>query len=706
VAAGGVITTVAGNGTMGFSGDGGPAASASLAFPGGLALDASSNLFIADGGNGRVRKVSASGIITTVAGNGASGFTGDGGPPTSASLGPAGAAVDASGNLFIADAGNYRIRKVSASGMLTTVAGNGNYGISGDGGPAASAVLNLPSGVAMDTSGNLFIADRNNNRIRKVSAGGIITTFAGDGPSGFSGDGGPATSASLSEPQSIAIDGSGNLFIADAANNRIRKVSTSGVITTVAGSGATGASNGSFSGDGGPAVSAGLDYPTSVAVDASGNLFIADSFNGRVRKVSAGGIVTTVAGNGYGSFSGDGGPATSAFLNFPYGGAVAVDASGNLFIADYYNQRIRKVSASGIITTIAGNGFQGFFGDGGPATSAVLNNPSGVAVDVSGNLFIADSGNGRIRRVSAAGIITTVAGNGLFAFSGNGGPATSAALNLAYGGEFALDGFGNLFIPDSGNNRIREVLAVAPSPSVAAAGITDGAGFSARISAGGIGSIFGTNVALATTSASSLPLPTTLGGTTVILDGIPAPLFFVSPQQLNFQVPWQLLGLPNATLSVITAGGTGPSISVNLSAAAPGIFTINTANSATQGAVQIANSTAFAASAGAISGAVSRPATTGDMLTIYCSGLGAVSNTPASGATAGSGLGLSYVQAQVSVTIGGKAATVLSANLTPGFVGLYQVNVQFPMGVASGSAVPVVVTIANVTSNTATIAVQ
>jgi uncharacterized protein (TIGR03437 family) len=358
-------------------------------------------------------------IISTIAGSstfglGYGGFSGDGGPATSALLnGPSGVAVDGSGNLFIADLYNARIRRVSADGIITTVAGNAISGLSGDGGLATSASLNYPIGVAVDASGNLFIADANNNRIRKVSASGIITTVAGSGPvngngflnNNFSGDGGPATSALLNTPSAVVVDASGDLFIADSGNLRIRKVSVNGVITTIAGNGIPG-----FSGDGGPAISASLslDLPSGLAVDGSGSVFITDFGNQRIRRVSASGIITTVAGNGAtggsgfltsGGYSGDGGPATSASLSNPSG--VAVDASGNLFIADYANSRIRKVSAIGIITTVAGNGIAGLSGDGGPAAAAELFCPENLAVDASGNLFIADTFNSRIREVQA-----------------------------------------------------------------------------------------------------------------------------------------------------------------------------------------------------------------------------------------------------------------------------------------------------------------
>jgi sugar lactone lactonase YvrE len=226
-----------------------------------------------------------------------------------------------------------------------------------------------------------------------VSTSGTITTFAGNGTQGFSGDGGPATSAGLSYPGGVAVDAAGNLYIADTSNHRVRKVSTSGTITTVAGNGTFG-----FSGDDGPATNATLSYPTEVAVDAVGNLYIADTGNLRVRKVSASGTITTVAGNGIYGFSGDGGPATNASLVIPRG--VAVDAVGNLYIADYGNSRVRKVSSWGTITTVAGNGSPGFSGDGGPATSAALGYPRGVAVDAAGNLYIADTDNNRVRKVS------------------------------------------------------------------------------------------------------------------------------------------------------------------------------------------------------------------------------------------------------------------------------------------------------------------
>jgi sugar lactone lactonase YvrE len=333
--------------------------------------------------------------ISTIAGVGSVGFCGDNGPATGACLGyPYGLALGSAGTLFITMPNDHRVRKVSATGTITTAAGNGTAGFCGDGGPAVSACLNAPAGAAADAAGTLLIADSANHRIRRVAAGGRISTVAGNGTPGFCGDGGPATSACLHHPEGVAVGPDGTVFIADRANHRIRKVSATGTITTVAGNGTAG-----YCGDGGPATDACLDLPTSVAVGAGGALFIADYANHRVRKVDAGGTITTVAGAGTASFCGDAGPAASACLNSPVG--VAVSADGALFIADYYNERIRKVDAAGTITTVAGTGTASFCGDGGPATSACLWHPVGVTVTSGGALLIADHLNHRVRKVGS-----------------------------------------------------------------------------------------------------------------------------------------------------------------------------------------------------------------------------------------------------------------------------------------------------------------
>jgi sugar lactone lactonase YvrE len=342
-----------------------------------------------------------------------------------------------------------------ANGYIYTYAGNGIQGYSGDGGAASTAELSWPRGVSLDAGGNLYIADTSNDRIRRVdAASGIVTTVVG-GTQGSSGDGGPAISAELSYPEGVTSDAAGNLYIADTLNNRIRKVdAATGIITTVAGNG-----TGGFGGDGGLATNALLDVPAAVALDTSGDIYVADTGNNCIRRVDAiTGIIITVAGDGNAGFSGDGGPATKAELTTPFG--IAVDASGNLYIPG--DLRIREVSAAtAIITTIAGNGIQGYSGDGGPAVDAEFWDTEGVTVDTSGNLYIADTADGTIRRVSAAtGIIITVAGDGVDGYGGDGGPTTSAELH--YPEDAALDGAGNLYIADTWNNRVRVVRPNTP----------------------------------------------------------------------------------------------------------------------------------------------------------------------------------------------------------------------------------------------------
>jgi len=598
---GGVISTVAGTGVAGFSGDNGLATGAQLNSPYGVAVDAAGNLFIADYGNSRIREVTG-GVITTVAGNGTLGFGGDNGLAIAAQLsGPRAVLVDAAGNLYIADSGNYRVRIVTA-GVIGTVAGNGVPGFGGDAGPATSAQLNLPCGLALDAAGNLLIADYYNNRIRQVS-NGVISTMAGKGTPGFSGDNGPAVTAQLNNPFALALDGAGNLFIADYGNNRLRKVS-GGIVTTVAGNGTVG-----FSGDGGSAASAQLDAPHGLALDSAGNLYIvettgnrsrivvagvintaatgqltqpwgvavdsadnvyfADTGGNRVRKLS-GGTVTTVVGTGTAGFSGDGGPAVSAQLNSP--ASVAVDAAGDLYIADSANNRVRKVTGT-TITTVAGSGV--------PASDQ-LTSPTGVALDSAGNLYIADTGNNRVRKL-AGGVISTIAGNGVAGYSGDNAAATGATLNspgtvavaangalfvadtlnsairrvvggtittittipgIGLGGPqgLAVDAAGNVYVADTLNNRVR-LLTVVPlsitGPSSLANGTVGAAyGNMTFTATGGSGGY--------TWSATGLPKGLTIS-TAGVLSGIPTVAGVGTPQ---FTVKDSSLAVANSTLSV------------------------------------------------------------------------------------------------------------------------------------------------------------
>jgi uncharacterized protein (TIGR03437 family) len=822
VSTGGVITTVAGKGTGGFSGDGGLATSALLWFPHGVSVDDSGTLYIADLYNNRIRKVSPAGIISTLAGTGSSGFSGDGGPATNAQLAyPYSAAVDGAGNVYIADRQNHRIRRVSPAGMITTVAGKGTGSDSGsDGGPATSAILNFPSDVALDAAGNIYIPD-GTLRIRKVSTSGMITTVAGNGLQ-YSGDGGPAASAQLFNPYGVAADATGNFYIADSRNYRIRGVSPDGMITTIAGTGVIG-----FSGDSGPATSARLAGPKGLAVDQSGNLYFADG-SSRVRKVSPGGIITTVAGGGSYSGTGDGGPAVNARLTGAAG--VAVDGAGNLYITDSLEYRVRKVSPNGTISTLAGTGIAGFSGDGGPAASAQLSHPAGIAVDEAGNVFIADSANYRIRKVSPDGIITTVAGTGTSSLSGDGGPATSAPLvgpsdvavdrsgnlyivdyrrirkvsgdgiittlagtgSYAYSGDgglaanatflapqnVALDGSGNIYITDTQANAVRVLQAAVPvalavltttplppgtvgvvysqklnatggtspyswsvthgalpaglvlsatgilagtptstdaykftvqvrdvasaaasrdfqlvinsqpvsTPTITAGGIVNAATNAAGpITAGSLVSIYGTNLADSSMQAGSIPLPTILNGVMVTFNGVPAPLVFVAPGQINAQVPWDVLpGEPqtgNAVVVVNRAGMLSAPVTVALGPFSPGIFALNFG---TGNAIAINGDGSLAAPSGSIPGVATRPTMPGDPqgLIILANGLGALDSYPANGRNSADRL--RKTQTTPDVLVGGKLASVAFSGASPQFVGVNQINISIPEGAPTG----------------------
>jgi streptogramin lyase len=336
--------------------------------------------------------------INTVAGIGTGDHTGDGGPATNAELtSPYGIAVDGAGNLFLTDPSDYIIRKVATNGIITTVAGDGIDDYFGDGGPATNAAIGYPLSMAVDKAGNIYISDTDYAHVRKVSTNGIITTVAGNGSYGSAGDGGAATAAELGDPRGLAVDSAGNLFISDNYENRIRKVDTNGIISTVAGNG-----DANFYGDGSAATNAALNGPTGVAVDSAGNLFIADNLNNRIRKVAANGIITTIAGNGTSGFLGDGGPATNAALKLTEFCGVAVDPAGNLFVADVDNNCIRRISPNGLISTVSGNVTNGFAGDGASAADAALAGPRSVAVDSHGRVFIADSSNNRIREFGGA----------------------------------------------------------------------------------------------------------------------------------------------------------------------------------------------------------------------------------------------------------------------------------------------------------------
>lgn len=429
----GTITTVAGNGVNGFSGDGGLATSAELSSPSGVAVDSSGNLYIADGPNARIRRVSPSGIITTFAGNGDP-FT----------LSPWQIAIDSKGNLYAADGAQTNVRKIDPTGAITLVAGNGQMGFSGDGGPATAAMI-VAIGVAVDAGGNLLIAG--GGKIRQVTPEGTISTLA---------DGTGASNQFAGGMLSLGSDGS--IYMADAANQRVVKFAADGTgMETVAGTGVEGFSDGCGT-SGAPlkriAKNAMLSQPEAVTVDGSGTVYIADSGNQRVRKATLDGLIATIAGPG-GGFTGDGGPALLAGLASPAG--IALDSVGAVYIADSRNNRIRKVTPDGLIRTIAGDGGPTAVDD--PAcfapTDAFLSGPSGVAVDQHGNVLVADTGKNRIRKIAVGGTATTIAGTGQGGYTGDGGPAAAASLNAPT--SLAIDASGSLFISDSANNVIREI---------------------------------------------------------------------------------------------------------------------------------------------------------------------------------------------------------------------------------------------------------
>jgi sugar lactone lactonase YvrE len=431
--------------------------------------------------------IRAQGIITTIAGGGVFQVTGIGGPATNVPLGGiGGVAADTQGNVYAVDRTNYIVVKVAPTGVLTIVAGNGtsNFTTNGDGGLATNASFQHPNAIAVDTSGNIFLTD--GPRVRKVTPQGIITTVAGSGKlplTGYSGDGGPATQASLQFPTGVATDASGNLYIADSG--LILKVNAQGIISTVANiaggiNGLASAPNGvlyvtntwqafsagldgtvkaiagssntdGYSGDGGPATAALLNDPTGIAVDSAGDLYIADLLNNGIRKITPDGIIHTIAGSGVANFTGDQGQASLATVNEPTG--IAVDLTGNVYFGDSINYRVRRIDPSGTITTYAGNGNWGFVGEGSQARGAVLSNPSRVLVDPSGNVYFSDTGNKRVRKVAPNGVISTVAGLGAIGFAGDGGPGTRALLAFPTG--LALDSSGNLYIADG--TRVRRV---------------------------------------------------------------------------------------------------------------------------------------------------------------------------------------------------------------------------------------------------------
>jgi uncharacterized protein (TIGR03437 family) len=562
----------------------------------------------------------------------------------------------------------------SGQAVISTVAGNGTMVFSGDGGPAIKAGIGIPPDVAIDGAGNLYVVDRNNNRIRKVDTSGVISTFAGNGTSGFSGDGGPATSAQLFLPIAIAADGSGNVYIADGGSNGLRWIDTKGNINSVAVS---------------SSFLSRIASPGGMTLDSAGNLYISDLNGSAIYRLDKAGVLTIVAGGSFG-FSGDGGPANKAALYFPSG--VALDSAGDIYFADKGNNRVRKVDTKGIITTFAGTGTAGYSGDGGAATSAKLGLNltaafQGVSVDSAGNVYIADPANNRIRMVNPAGIISTFAGNGTpFATgslgNGDGGPPASASVTTPYG--VKVDSAGNVFIADTGHNLIRKITGAATTggtgPSISANGVVNGASFQPGIVANSWVTIQGTSLAPKTDDWSNSivngALPASLDGVSVTMGGKPAYIYYITPGQLNVLAP----DLTPGPVSVVVTTPSGSSAAFTATAAQYGpAFFLWPASQV----VATRQDYSLAVKAGTFSGSTTVAAKPGEVLVLWATGFGPTSPAAPAGVAVPGDKAYSTTTPPV-VTIGNMSALVYGAALAPGSVGLYQIAIQVPLSLADG----------------------
>lgn len=570
--------------------------------------------------------------ISTVAGTvGSAGYAGDGGPASAAQFNnPNAMARDAHGNLYISDLGNYVIRKIDTNGNISTVAGNSTFGYSGDYGPATSAQITTVNGIAIDATGNIYLADTLNGVVRMVNTQGTITTFAGTGGKGYSGDGGPATSAQLYYPSGVAVDQNGNVFIADYGAGVVRKVSPSGIISTFAGNG--GGVFGAVLGDGGPATAALLSAPFSVVVDGGGNVYIGDIGSGRIRRVDTNNVITSVA--------------TSV-----QAGSFALDASGAIYYSDYNNSTVVKLYQSGTSLWIAGDGQPGYSGDGGGGTSAQLNAPYGIALDNSGNVFVADSANSIIRELSPVAMsISSVA---------------NSANNISF-------------------------IAVA----------SGGAGSAASaIAPGEIVTLFGSGLGPATLALNTPQngvFGTSLAGVTVSFNGTLAPIIYVSSSQVAVVAPYELDGSSYASVGLGYNGQTAAGITVPVAGTAPGVFTANSTGIGQAAAIN---------GDGTINSA-SNPVPLGGFISIYVTGEGTTSPGGVDGQISGNNPPIP--NAGVSITIGGQTASATYIGEAPQEIsGLLQINAQIPSNVTPSTAVPVSVSIGGVNSqNFVTIAVS
>lgn len=600
------------------------------------------------------------------------------------------------------------------TGVITTIAGT-TQGYSGDGGPATLAQLTLANvrnecdparfeelnHISVDAAGNIYLADTNANRIRRIAPNGTITTVAGSGtrptieparcsPQGNAaeaGDGGPATAAKLYGPSQAIMLANGNLLICDEKNNRIRQVSPQGVITSVVG----GPTNlHSFFAPNVPATLTPMDWPSSIAVDSTGRLYFAELHSNRIGRVNADGRLQVIAGTGLPGLGADGADATRSQLANPT--HIAFDKDGNLLVVEQGNHRVRRITPAGAIATVAGTGTPGFGGDGGAATQAQLNQPNAVAVDAAGNLYIADMGNHRVRRVGTDGKISTIAGNGQIGRGADGIPATQSPLN--YPSSVAVDGKGDVLIVDWQNYLIRKV-SFGPVPAISPGGVVNAASFlpaPVPLAPGALISIFGVNFASGLAQASEVPLPTQMSGVSATVNGTRMPLVFVSPNQINAQLPYDLRE-GAARVRVATEQGASAEETIVVGAAAPGIFMLPGGNRAV--AINQDYSLNSAENAEA----------RGRVLTVYMTGIGPLDGELAAGQAAPATV-LYRAALESAATIGGKNAPLLFLGLTPGFVGLAQANVQIPEDAPVGTAQELVISVNRQRSNTTLVAVK
>jgi len=672
---GGEVTTFAGTGVAGTTGDGGPATSAELDYPYGVALDAAGNIYVADYEAGRIRKIAVDGTITTVAGGG--GAFGNGVPATQAAVPqPTDVAVDSAGNLYIAAGLIY---EVTLDGVIHTIAGLQLAGCCGDGGPVSQATFG-PKGLARDAQGNVYVADQGQHKIRKIAADLTVTTLAGTGQPGFPAGSGPATAATLNGPNGVGVDSDGNVYIADTGNNLIRMVTPDGTIQTIAGDGRF-----AFAGDGGPAVNASVNNPCFVLPDGAGNIWIADTNSHRIRRISPSGVIETVAGNGTPGFAGDGGPATAAELSIP--NALALDAAGNLYIADPAAETIRKVSASGIITTFAGTpGVLGYTGDGGPATSAQLWSPYGVAVDPNGNVLIADSGNNAIRLVMPNGMISSVqpADNVLLP-----GQANALAVDAGGGFYFASGSIGYAF---QGAYPLPPLAPFVPWVSVQNAGFSataDLSGLGGAVAPGMIAAIYGNQLGpdtgVSATVDSNGTVGSNLAGVQVFFNGIAAPVLYAQSGQINVVAPFEIAGTNTVQVYTEYNGLRSNVNTLPVLPTFPGLFPISFDQVAAINQDGTINSSA-------------NPAPVGSVVAVFATGGGVTNPVEADGTLVSGRLPTlaAPVQAKFQYqTAAGNVevdAPVFYAGPAPTLVaGALQVNVQVPAGPASSYNQPTLI---------------